>query len=108
MKKNAEELVKAQAEDEDIAEVIRIIRSGSDVQFNRTAKSRELHKLKLKFKRMSIDDRGVLVRQNGDVSQICLPKSLRSLMYKHLHVDMGHLGVERVAELAIECTGQEC
>ena len=100
VKKNAEELVKAQAEDEDIAEVIKIIRSGSDVQFNRTADSRELHKLKLEIKRMSIDERGVLVRKNGDVSQIVLPKSMRSLVYQHLHVDMGHLGVERVAELA--------
>ena len=40
------------------------------------------------------------MRKNGDVSQIVLPRSMRSLVYKHLHVDMGHLGVERVAELA--------
>ena len=99
VKRSVAELVKAQSEDEDIPRVIDIIKSGSYADFNQ-ADSKELHKLKLEIKRMTIDDRGVLVRKNGDKSQIILPKTMRGMIYKHLHVDMGHLGVERVAELA--------
>ena len=57
-------------------------------------------KLKLERKNMKIDESGVLVWKAGKHNQIVLPKSLRNVVYKHLHIEMGHLGTERVLELA--------
>ena len=43
---------------------------------------------------------GILVRTVGDRNQIVLPESMHSLVYTELHQKMGHLGVERVLDLA--------
>ena len=39
---------------------------------------------------------GILFRQGKSNKQLVLPKRMRHLVYKCLHIDMGHLGVERV------------
>ena len=103
------EVIKNQQEDENVKEMIRIIKNNEEVQFSK-ADSRELHKLKLEYKRLLVDEQGMLVRKNSEERgrkhdgeknhQIVLPKSMRNMIYKYLHVDMGHLGTERVAELA--------
>ena len=51
-------------------------------------------------KRLSIDADGVLRRKSGSVSQLVLPLKHRDLIYKALHNDLGHLGSERVLQLA--------
>ena len=54
------------------------------------------------WKKLRIGDDGILRRQRGPTTQLVLPKSYRSHVYKELHQEMGHLGAERVIELARE------
>ena len=57
--------------------------------------------LKRDVKKMKLRNDGVLVRRGKDgVDRIVLPKTMYHTIYDNLHVDMGHLGAERVVELA--------
>ena len=51
-------------------------------------------------KNLYIDNDGILRRKSGNLVQLVLPSSLRQLIYTHLHEKMGHLGTERVFQLA--------
>ncbi len=53
---------------------------------------RERHKLHL-------GDDGLLYRETASRSQLLLPQKYHQLVYKELHEEMGHLGVERVVNL---------
>lgn len=44
--------------------------------------------------RLFIDEDGILVRKTATRSQRVLPKKFHALIYRELHEDMGHLGVE--------------
>lgn len=48
---------------------------------------------------LKIDENGLLFRKTATRSQLVLPKKYHKLVYKELHEDMGHLGVERVLAL---------
>ena len=50
--------------------------------------------------RLDLNGKGLLVRRSKSNSQIVLPRSLRSLVYHESHDNLGHLGVERVMQLA--------
>ncbi|KAI8503655.1 retrotransposon-like protein 1 [Branchiostoma belcheri] len=52
------------------------------------------------WKRLQIDDEGILRRRAGPVLQIVLPKDYRNVVYQELHDKMGHLGADRVVSLA--------
>ena len=41
-------------------------------------------------------------RKTGTKTQLALQKEYHRLVYKHFHEDMGHLGAERVTELACD------
>ena len=43
---------------------------------------------------------GVLLRKTTRYNQIVLPKIYRDIVYQELHVELGHLSVERVEDLA--------
>lgn len=47
-------------------------------------------------------ERGLLYKVAGGRQQLVLPAEYRSLVLRHLHDDMGHLGSERVISLAQE------
>jgi len=49
-----------------------------------------------------LDENEILRRKFHDESQLVLPATLRSLIYRELHDKMGHLGVDRVTHLARE------
>ena len=51
---------------------------------------------------MKIRDDGILVHTAGDNQRLVLPDSLKSLVYKEMHDKMGHVGPERVFNLARE------
>ena len=61
-----------------------------------SARSKQLFR---QWSKMSIVD-GVLVRQTSRANQIVLPEPLHNLVYVELHEKMGHLGLERVLDLA--------
>ena len=56
---------------------------------------RQWHKLK-------IGKDGLLRRESGPYTQLVLPRKFLPTVYKELHQDMGHLGAERVVQLARE------
>ena len=56
---------------------------------------RQWHKLK-------IGKDGLLRHESGPYSQLVLPKEYHATVYRELHQNMGHLGAERVVQLARE------
>lgn len=51
------------------------------------------------WNKLSIDENGILHRKTDSRSQLVLPKKFHQDIYKQLHEDMGHLGVERTIQL---------
>lgn len=49
--------------------------------------------------RLVVDEEGVLCRQSAGRTQTVLPRKYRQLVFKELHEDMGHQGVERTLSL---------
>ena len=59
-----------------------------------------LHRLLLKqFGNLKIHN-DILVRETKEYNQIVLPNSLRNTVYNQLHNKMGHLGADKVFDLA--------
>ena len=52
------------------------------------------------FNKLSINDKGVLLRSTVRFRQIVLPEHYHQLVYQELHEEMGHLGAEKVIDLA--------
>ena len=87
-----------QREDPYIGPVIDII-EGREL-LDRGALSNTSKLLLRERKRLNLDSDGVLRRKCQSVNQLVLPLKHRELIYKALHNDMGHLGAERVLQLA--------
>ena len=100
---NIEKLKTEQELDPAISLVIKKITSNAPSSNNDdTVDDVETRLLLRQRKKLVIDKNGILRRRNGmnGEMQVVLPVSMRKLVYKHLHVDMGHLGSERVLEMA--------
>ena len=54
------------------------------------------------WRKLKLSEDGTLRRISGQYNQIVLPLSLRHVVYSELHTNMGHLGPERVVQLARE------
>ena len=91
------DIEKDQAEDEYIKPVLEIIKDGTTEKIDLQPYSRLLLRERSK---LYIDDEGILRRKSGLYNQIVLPLKHRAMIYKTLHEDMGHLGAERVWQLA--------
>lgn len=52
------------------------------------------------WSKLYIDEYGILHRDSADSTQLVLPSQYHTLVYKELHQEMGHLGAERVVDLA--------
>ena len=59
-------------------------------------------KLLREWPKLEVGKDGLLRRKCGEYLQLVLPKTFHSLVYKELHQEMGHLGAERVLQLARE------
>ena len=66
----------------------------------RKRESQEVIQLPNHWSRLDLNAKGLFVRRSKSNSQIVLPRSLWSLVYRELHDNSGHLGVERVMQLA--------
>ena len=55
---------------------------------------------KLKTHNNDNNNNNILVRKTKEYSQIVLPCSLRNIVYNERHSKMGHLGTDKVFELA--------
>lgn len=49
--------------------------------------------------KLYMNDHGILYRKTGERDQLVLPKEYRQTVFKELHKEMGHLGVERTVNL---------
>ena len=99
---NVEKLKIEQKADPSIAYVIgKVMNDNSNTHVDGAEDLSEETRLLLRQrKKLVIDKNGILRRKSGTTMQTVLPKSMRKLVYKHLHIDMGHLGSERVLEMA--------
>ena len=100
---NIEKLKEGQSKDPDISFMINCINYPSVSVSKRKvmqADSKALKTLKRGFKKLKISKEGLLMMKTKQDTKVVLPKSMHYLIYEHLHIEMGHLGAERVTELA--------
>ena len=92
-----EEIWNAQHQDANINRILEYkqLKNHPSIE-QRRGESKETKQLMRIFHELEIDDNEILKR--GKL--IVLPMTLRKLVYKHLHEDLGHLGSERVYNLA--------
>ena len=94
------DLQQRQMEDDDVRPVFESVTLGIRPDRRKwqtlSARTKQLFR---QWNKMSIVN-GVLVQQSNHGIQIVLPESLYKLVYVELHEKMGHLGLERVLDLA--------
>ena len=98
---NAVDLRQAQTQDQTIGRVLNFVNSNikpspRDVSHEPPNVKRLLHE----WNKLEIANNGLLIRNNGISKQIVLPSKYHRLVLKELHEEMGHLGAERVLDLA--------
>ena len=54
------------------------------------------------WKKLEIDDNGLLYRRTSEYKQFVFPRKFHSMVFVELRNDMGHLGSERVHQLALQ------
>ena len=90
-----------QAEDEDIGPVLSVLRDKVDSDYVDIKSLLEGSKRILRERKcLFIDQKGILRRKSGNFDQVVLPAKHRDMIYKSLHVEMVHLGADRVFQLA--------
>ncbi|KAI2643775.1 Retrovirus-related Pol polyprotein from transposon 17.6 [Labeo rohita] len=93
-------LRKAQRLDPAIGEIIRMKESNASITNDmRHRASGPVKKLMHEWSRLHLDD-GLLYRRTEQRRQFVLPAQYKQIVFQHLHNDMGHVGVERVLNLA--------
>ena len=92
------DIKKEQQLDPDIVKLLERRRSGEKLKTTITD-SWYLKKLGREYRRLIIQN-GLLVRKTATHNQIILPLKLREKVFHYLHNEMGHLGTDRVFELA--------
>ena len=94
-------LIDCQQQDNDIKPVYRFIQlknmkpsreEWTDLSYNSKLLMQQLSKLKIQNQ--------ILVREINEYSQIILPSTLHHIVYSELHNKMGHLGTDKVFDLA--------
>ena len=95
-----ERIKHAQEQDPVVSRVIDLVRTKKRPTRQQRKREREPQEVIQLLNHWSRLDLNVLVRRSKSNSQIVLPRSLRSLVYRELHDNLGHLGVERVMQLA--------
>lgn len=90
----------AQKDDDSIHEVITLKKRGwSPTDKGTKQMSINTRRLIHEWNRLRLDN-DILYRQTAQYNQLVLPLSLRSVVLKHLHDDMGHVGADKVIHLA--------
>ena len=99
-----EDIRSAQANDPVIKKVIELKMKNKDQLSNEERKhlSPAIKDLVRHWENLDINESGLLIRTSPDKKQkqVVIPSSIRPIIYSGLHVNMGHLGADRVIELA--------
>ena len=96
------DLYREQRQDSSISQLIRFKETG-----NKPGRDRHFNDLKMKtllreWDKLHLDSNGILRRKTNDYDQIVLPRKHQRLVLQELHDEMGHLGSERVFQLATQ------
>ena len=95
------DLRQAQALDPMISRVVHLVKTGKRPSAKENkGESREVQRMLLEWNKLSLGSDNILYRKTSLNQQVALPQQLRLTIFKELHEDMGHLGVERVFDLA--------
>ena len=98
-----EEICRAQAEDPAISVVLRLYKKGVILKGkDRENLPRRAVQILREWKKLEVDDKGILRRKTSTQYQLVLPAKYQPMVYKELHENMGHLGSEKVLHLARE------
>ena len=98
-----DELVTAQQEDPAIARVFRFMKIGRRPTYQeKQQESAIARQLLHEWNKLFIAEDGILYHRSGSRDRMVLPKIYHKRVYEELHENMGHLGAERVTELARE------
>ena len=76
-----------------------VLQRKKPTKVDKSGLSREAVVLLHQFSKLEVDD-GILVRRLDNRTQIVLPYQFHQLVFRELHTKMGHLGPEKVEELA--------
>lgn len=100
MKLDRTELRTAQREDPNISELIKLKESGRELtpEMRKSAKG-GTKRLMYEWGKLVLKE-GILHRKTNERCQLVLPAKFRQLALKQLHDDMGHVGTDRVLDLA--------
>ena len=94
-------LLQAQRKDSAISQVVKYKSLDRDLtKEDHSSESEETKALMHEWKTLRVGKDGLLRRTSSQHEQLVLPKELQPLVYQHLHCDLGHLGSERVCNLA--------
>ena len=95
------DLTKAQIEDRNISKIIQLKQADSKPSPKQHKVTHpELRQYMYEFDNLFLSKDGLLCRRIGNHEQVVLPQSLCRLVYEELHENMGHLGLDRVYQLA--------
>ena len=95
------DFTKAQIEDRNISKIIRLRQADSKPSPKQHKDTHpELRQYMYEFDNLFLSKDGLLCRCIGNHEQVVLPQSLRQLVYRELRENMGHLGLDRVYQLA--------
>ena len=95
------DLKKAQIEDRHISRIIQLKQADSKPSPKQHKDTHlELRQYMYEFDNLFLSKDGLLCRRIGNHEQVVLPQSLCRLVYRELHENMGHLGLDRVYQLA--------
>ena len=96
-------ILQAQKHDQAIGRVHYLKSKGERPSIQDTKKELPVTKALLRqWHKLKIGKDGLLRRESGPYSQLVLPKEYHATVYRELHQNMGHLGAERVVQLARE------
>ena len=95
------DIKQAQINDKTVGRVRHLIQCGQrPTTSERKKETLDTQLLLHEWERLFLDKKGILRRNKGPVSQVVLPKKFHLLVYRELHENMGHLGVDRTLHLA--------
>ena len=98
-----QDIISAQQQELSITRVIELKLAGNKPSYRQ--RSRETHatrRLLREWNRLFLDPDNILRHKSGKITQLVLPKKYHQMVYRELHQEMGHLGTDRVFQLARE------
>ena len=97
----SEEIQRAQREDPDISRIIVYKKRGYPPSVaERKNETRTTSCYLRAWNKLHLSVDGILWRQTKSRLQLVLPTKFKQLVYQELHIEMGHLGADRVVDLA--------